>query len=772
MNYFTKSLTYLSILMVPFLFSNIYGQSSKENALKDESAFVNNLISKMNLEEKVGQMTQVTIDVVLKTNPDGTIKEPQEIDLNKLKDVILNYHIGSILNVSAHAYDRKQWFDIISSIQNMSVKQARLNIPCIYGIDAIHGVTYTPGAILFPQEIGMAATFNPELIRKAGEISAYETRASYIPWNFSPVLDLGLNPLWPRIYETFGEDPYLAKTMGSAIIQGYQGLGNGDSFDKYHVVSCMKHYIGYSFPRSGKDRTPAWMPERYMREYFLPTFQNAILAGSKTLMVNSGEINGIPVHASHYLLTNLLKEELGYSGLVVSDWEDIKALVYRHHIASNFKEAAEIAVNAGIDMSMVPLDLSFAKDMVQSVNEGKVPMSRIDDAVRRILKVKYELNLWKSPIGNPKDYPNFGSEAHRLAAQKTAEESIILLKNENSILPLHKGQKVLVTGPSANTMRSLNGGWSYSWQGERTDEFAKEKNNILEALQKYAGDDIRYVPGSDFEKGGMADDAVQAAKDVDLIVLCLGETSYTETPGNINDLSLPDAQMELAEKLAATGKPIVLVLAEGRPRIINRIEPKTKAIVLSLLTGNEGGDALAKILYGEVSPSGKLPLTYPKYVNSLFTYFHKPSEELGAKTYAGYDPQFEFGFGLTYSTFAYSNLKLSDSLLTNQKPIQVSIDLKNTGSREAKEVVQLYTGETTSSLSPDGKRLRHFEKVSLAPGETKTLHFQVESKDLSFIGLNDKPVMESGNYKLMVGDKVTHFKYLDGSDRVRVLDRF
>lgn len=756
--------------LICFLYIFLSGAISAQTHKKSNSnAFIENLIQKMTLEEKVGQMTQVTLDVISKRESNGRLSEPQTVDPDRLKEAILKYKVGSILNVGAHGFNREEWYSIISSIQNQSFQDTRLKVPVLYGIDAIHGVTYTNGSTLFPQEIGMAATFNPDLIFRAGEISAYETRASYIPWNFSPVLDLGMNPLWPRIYETFGEDPYLAKTMGSSIIKGYQGKG---PIDKYHVVSCMKHYIGYSYPKTGKDRTPAWIPERYLREYFLPTFQSAIAAGSRTLMVNSGEINGIPVHASKFLLTQLLKEELGFTGLVVSDWEDIKGLVYRHRVAKNFKEAGEIAVNAGIDMSMVPYDYSFATNLIQSVKEGKVSISRINDAVRRILRVKYELNLWKNPVGNPADFPDFGSAEHTEAALKTAEESLILLKNQNGILPLSHSTKILVTGPTANTLRTLDGGWSYTWQGERTDEFAKGKNTILKAIQTLGGSNIQYVRGSGFDSKADADSAVSAALKSDIVVLCLGELSYTETPGNINDLRLPEAQLDLARKLESTGKPIVLVLTEGRPRVFHEIESGTSAILLGLFPGNEGGNAIAKVLFGEVSPSGKLPITYPKYTNSLFNYNHKVSEELQAQYFAGYNPEFEFGFGLSYSSFSYSNLKLDDTLLTRTHPLKVSITLTNTGQREAQEVVQLYTQDLFSSISPDNKRLRKFQKISLKPGESKNLSFIIEKSDLNFIGVDNKPTLESGNFKIMVGDKTASFSYKGPDHGPVVLDKF
>jgi beta-glucosidase len=555
---------------------------------------VDALIAKMTLEEKVGQMTEVTSDVVSTTTNDV-----HQIDAAKIKEAILKYHVGSILNVSGHAYDRKHWFEVISAIQQEAA-QDRLKIPVIYGIDAIHGVTYTTGSTLFPQEIAMAATFNKEIAYKAGEITAYETRASYIPWNYSPVLDLGKSPLWPRIYETFGEDPYLIKTMGASIIKGYQG---NDVGDKYHVAACMKHYLGYGDPLSGKDRTPAWIPDRYMREYFLPPFAEAVKAGAKTLMINSGEINGVPLHASKYMLTDVLRGELHFDGIAVTDWRDIEYLHDRHHIAATQKDAVMIAVNAGVDMSMVPYEYSFYNYLIELVHEGKVSMARINEAVHRIIKVKYELGLFERPVGNPDDYPKFGSDEFKQVSVQAATEAITLLKNNNNILPLKKNLKVFVTGPTANTMRALDGGWSYTWQGNQSDKFAANKNTILEAIQQKIGkDNVSYEPGAAFDSLQNINEAVKAAKKADVIVLCLGELSYTENVGNIDDLSLPWAQTQLAMELAKTGKPVILVLAEGRPRIVTQAESLSAATVMTYLSGNEGGDALASILFGDANP--------------------------------------------------------------------------------------------------------------------------------------------------------------------------
>jgi len=735
------------------IFLNIFCACAQSNKpASDLDKKVDALIAKMTLEEKVGQMTEVTSDVV-STTTNGV----HQIDADKIKEAILKYHVGSILNVSGHAYDRKHWFDVISTIQ-AEAAQDRLKIPVIYGIDAIHGVTYTTGSTLFPQEIAMAATFNREIAHKAGEITAYETRASYIPWNYSPVLDLGKTPLWPRIYETFGEDPFLIKTMGAAIITGYQG---NDVGDKYHVAACMKHYLGYGDPLSGKDRTPAWIPDRYMREYFLPPFAEAVKAGARTVMINSGEINGVPIHASKYMLTDVLRGELHFDGIAVSDWRDIEYLHERHHIAKTQKEAVMIAVNAGIDMSMVPLEYSFYNYLIELVHEGKVSMARINEAVHRILLVKYQLGLFERPVGNPDDYPKFGSDEFRQVSVNAATEAITLLKNKNKILPLKKDMKVFVTGPTANTMRSLDGGWSYTWQGEQTDAFAANKNTILKAIQQKIGkDNVTYEPGATFDSLKDVENAVEAAKKADVIVLCLGELSYTENVGNIDDLNLPEAQMQLATELAKTGKPIVLVLAEGRPRIVTKAESQSTATVMTYLSGNEGGDALARILFGDANPSGKLPYTYPRSSNSLNNYYRKNLENGNPDDSHGYNPLYEFGFGLSYTSFSYSNLHLSKPDLKEGETLTITIDVKNTGSREGKESVLLFTSQLYASIAPDFKRLRGFDKIDLQAGETKTVTFSITPKDLAFVNDISKTVTEAGEFKVLIGDQTASFNYI------------
>lgn len=745
-----------TVFCVALLFNAIYTNAQHITPKNSIDKKVDALLAKMTLDEKIGQMTQVTLDVVLKTSG-GKAIQPEQIDPDKIKNAIEKYHVGSILNVSGAAYTREHWHQIISDIQ-AEAAQSRLKISVIYGIDAMHGQNYVQGSTLFPQEIGMAATFNPELVQREGAITAYETRASYIPWDFSPVLDLGRNPLWPRIYETFGEDPYLAKTMGAAVIKGYQG---SDVNSKYNVAGCMKHYLGYSFPLDGKDRTPAWIPDRYMREYFLPSFAEAVKAGAMSVMINSSEISGVPVHSSKYLLTDVLRGELGFKGVIVTDWQDIKYLHDRHHIAATQKDAVLIAINAGIDMSMVPTDYTFYDLLKQLVQEGKVPVSRINESVRRILTMKYKLGLFERPVGNPEDYPKFGSAEFTAVSLKSAIESITLLKNNNNILPLKKDVKVLVTGPAANTMRSLNGGWSYTWQGDFSDQYAVDKNTILEAIRHKLGkNNVEYEPGASFDSLQNIEAAVNAAKKADVVILCLGEHSYAENPGNIDDLNLPSAQTQLANELAKTGKPIILVMAEGRPRIITEAESKSAATIMTYLSGNEGGNALADILFGDANPSGRLPITYPRYPNALVNYYRKNIENGNSDDQHAYNPLYEFGYGLSYTTFAYSNLHVSKPALKDGETLTVTVDIKNTGSREGRESVLLYTREEYASITPDTKRLRAFQKIDLQPGESRTVSFKITPKDIAFVNDVSKTVTEGGEFKIMIGDLTSSFNYV------------
>ncbi|PWD99568.1 glycoside hydrolase family 3 N-terminal domain-containing protein [Marinilabilia rubra] len=729
---------------------------------------VESLLEKMTLEEKVGQMAQITLDKFRES------ADPVKLDEEKLREGLVKYKIGSILNTMKNrARTPEEWHYIISTIQEVATEETRLGIPVVYGIDAIHGTTYTAGATLFPQQIGMAATWNRELVRNGAEISAYETRASSIPWNFSPVLDMGRDPRWPRIWETFGEDVYLTSEMGMQMVKGYEGKDN-DVDDPTHVASCLKHFLGYGVPFSGKDRTPAWIPEMELRERHLPSFEAAIDAGAHSIMVNSGLINGIPTHADHYLLTEVLKGELGFQGVVVTDWADIGNLHGRDHVARTQKEAVKLAVNAGIDMSMIPYTFEFCDRLVELVNEGEVPMSRINDAVRRILNMKYKLGLFDTPVTDYKDYPKFGSDEFEQVAYNSAKESITLLKNKDKVLPLSKEVKVLVTGPNANTMRPLNGGWSYSWQGELVDEFTEEYSTILEAIQSKIGkENVTYVPGVEYDLStkkynveipGDLEQVTAAAADVDYIILAIGENSYTEKPGDLHSLRLSENQIELAKTAIATGKPVIAVLNEGRPRVIGEFVSDLDGLLQAYLPGNMGGLAVADVLFGDVNPSGKLPYTYPMHVNTLMTYDYKPSEH--QKKMAGmYDYesdfaiQFPFGYGLSYTEFEYSDLQLSTNNLSGDETLKISVKVTNSGDRKGKEVVQLYTSDLYASITPDVKRLRRFEKIEIEPGESQTVSFELTAKDLAFVNRKLNKVTEPGEFEVTVGGLKEKFEY-------------
>jgi len=726
-------------------------------------ANVERLLKQMTLEEKVGQMAQFSIEIIAD-------QKTFELKDSVLQRLLVDYKTGSILGTIGNTtHSKESWCALQKKIQEYCLK-TRLKIPVLYGVDAIHGVNYTENCTLFPQEIAMAATFNRSLVHRGAEICAYETRASSVPWTFSPVLDLGLDARWPRIWETFGEDPYLTSVLGVEMVQGYQG-DNPESIDKYHVAACAKHYLGYSVPVSGKDRTPAIISENVLREYHLPSFQAAVNAGLATVMVNSALINGIPVHSSHFLLTELLKNELGFKGIIVTDYMDIINLYKRDKIAVSNKDAVRLAINAGIDMSMIPNDVAFCDDLVALVREGAVKMDRIDDAVRRILKVKMQLNLFERPYDITKEYPLFGSAEFARDSYLAASEAITLLKNINNVLPLSKNKKVLVCGPNANSMRTLNGGWSYSWQGEKAALFTGKYNTILKAIQHKVGEsNVTYVPGVLYNETGKyweeqevsIQDAVQKAEDVDYIVLCLGENSYTEKPGDLNDLTLSDLQTQLANGLAATGKPVVLVLNEGRPRIISKFEDKMAATLMIYLPANFGGDALAGILYGDINPSGKLPITYPRYSNSLINYWHKYSEEqvksAGMYDYeSDYSPLYEFGHGISYTTFAYSDLKVSKKVITADENLQVSVTVTNTGKVAGKESVLLFLSDLYASLAPDMKRLKGFEKINLQSGESKTVKFILTQKELSFVTIDNKSIVEPGDFELKIGDQKARF---------------
>jgi len=721
-------------------------------------------LKKMTLEEKIGQMCEITVDVV--TDFPGS-KEGFKLSEAMLDTVIGKYKVGSILNVPLSVAQKKEvWAEAIRKIQEKSMKE--IGIPCIYGVDQIHGTTYTLDGTLFPQGVNMGASFNRELVRRGAEISAYETKAGCIPWTYAPVVDLGRDPRWPRMWENYGEDCYVNAEMGVAAVKGFQGE-DPNHIGEYRVAACMKHYMGYGVPVSGKDRTPSSISRSDLREKHFAPFLAAVKAGALSVMVNSGVDNGMPFHANRELLTEWLKEDLNWDGMIVTDWADINNLCTRDHIAATKKEAVKIAINAGIDMSMVPYEVSFCDYLKELVQEGEVPMSRIDDAVARVLRLKYRLGLFEHPYWDIRKYDKFGSAEFAAEALQAAEESEVLLKNEGGILPLRKGTKILLAGPNANSMRCLNGGWSYSWQGHRADEFAGAYHTIYEALcDKFGTQNIVYEPGVTYapykndnwweENEPEIDKAVKAAAGVDVIVACIGENSYCETPGNMNDLTLSANQRNLVKALANTGKPVVLILNQGRPRIINDIVPLAKAVVNVMLPGNYGGDALANLLSGDANFSAKMPFTYPKYVNMLPNYDYKSCENMGQMggnyNYdAVMDVQWPFGYGLSYTTYAYRNLRVDRTEFVASDELVFSVDVTNTGKVEGKESVLLYSKDVVASSTPDNIRLRNFEKISLKPGETKTVTMKLKGSDLAFVGYDGKWRLEKGDFIIKCGDQ-------------------
>ena len=713
------------------------------------------LLSRMSLKEKVGQMTQITLDVITKGKDQYTSYQPYQLDLKLVKYAIREKKIGSVLNTPSSPLSRQDWFSVVDTLQKEAAKTPH-QIPILYGIDAIHGVNYTLDATLYPQQIGLAATFNTALVKELAQMTAYETRASSIPWNFSPVLDLGRNPLWPRLWETFGEDVYLSTVLGKAMIEGYQGtLGDPNT-----VASCMKHYLGYGAPISGKDRTPAWIAERELRQYFLPAFTEAVKAGAATLMINSGEINGTPVHINKYLLTDVLRDELGFEGIAVTDWVDINYLHTRHKVAPTIKDAIRMTINAGVDMSMVPHDFEFAELLIELVKEGNVSEERINSAVSRILKVKMQLDLFNHPVTHPEDYPDFGSAKFVALSKKAAVESFTLLKNKNNLLPLKKNTKILITGPTSNSMRPLNGGWSYDWQGETVDKYTQHKNTVRKAFE-HPGTNV-FSQGVSYDGENNIQEAVQAASGCDVIVLCLGENSYTETPGNTHSILLPKDQVDLAKALAETGKKIILVLFEGRPLIFNEIEPLVDAVFMGYLPGNEGGDALADLVYGTENPSGKLPINYPKHPHSFVNYNHKHSDNISVPHYyeSDYDQQFEFGDGLSYTTFAYSNLRLDKKKMTLEEKLKISVLIQNTGHYTGKETVLLYISDLYASITPEVKALKGFQKIELAPGEQKKVSFTITQKELSFVNADLVTIAEPGDFEVHIGPLTEKFELI------------
>ena len=722
-------------------------------------------LQKMTLEEKIGQMCEITIDVV--TDFEASMKHGFVLDKAKLDTVIGKYKVGSLLNVPLSiAQPKEKWAEAIKQIQELSMKE--IGIPCIYGVDQIHGTTYTLGGTFFPQGVNMGASFNRDLVKREAEISAYETKAGCIPWTYAPVVDLGRDPRWSRMWENYGEDCYVNAEMGKASVIGFQGE-DPNHIGPNHVAACMKHYMGYGVPVSGKDRTPSSISRSDMREKHFAPYLEAVRQGALSVMVNSGVDNGMPFHANKEYLTKWLKEDLNWDGMIVTDWADINNLCTRDHIAATKKEAIKIAINAGIDMSMVPYEVSFCDYLKELVEEGEVPMSRIDDAVARVLRLKYRLGLFDKPYWSTEDYPKFGSEEFAQAALQAAEESEVLLKNEGGILPLAKGKKILLAGPNANSMRCLNGGWSYSWQGHRADECAQAYNTIYEALcNKFGKENIIYEPGVTYapykndnwweENTPEIEKSVEAARNADVIIACIGENSYCETPGNLTDLNLSANQQNLVKALAETGKPIILILNEGRPRLIKDIEPLAKAVVNIMLPGNYGGDALANLLAGDANFSAKMPYTYPKHINALATYDYKPCENIGQMggnyNYDSVmDIQWPFGFGLSYTTYKYSNLKVDKPQFTADDELTFTVDVTNTGSVAGKESVLLYSKDLVASSTPDNIRLRNFEKISLNPGETKTVTMTLKGSDLAFVNYYGQWTLEKGDFKVKCGDQ-------------------
>ena len=752
------------ILLSISLLALAYTASANVPVIKSDpkiEAQVEQTLKKLTLEEKIGQMMELVTDLFGANDKNGVFY----IDEHKTDSILSRYKIGSILNApNTCAPTAKQWEKYIAQIQKISMK--RIGIPCVFGLDQNHGSTYTQGGTLFPQNINVAATFNREIARRSAEATAYETRAVSVPWTYSPTVDLGRDARWPRIWENFGEDCYLSSEMGKEMVYGFQGE-DPNNIDQYHIATSMKHFMGYGVPWTGKDRTPAYISPADLREKHFAPFLAGLQAGALTVMVNSASVNGVPMHANKEFLTGWLKEETGWDGVLITDWADINNLYTREMVAKDKKDALRIAINAGIDMIMEPYSCDACGYLVELVKEGKIPMSRIDDACRRVLRMKYRLDLFKNPTQKLKNYPKFGGEEFAKLALEGATESMVLLKNEGNILPLQHGKKILLTGPNANQMRCLNGGWSYTWQGHRADEFAGKYNTIYEAFcNEYGKENVILNQGVTYNEKGkyweenepQIQEAVAAAKDADVIVACIGENSYTETPGNLTDLWLSENQRNLVKALAQTGKPVILVLNEGRPRLIADIEPLAQGIINILIPGNMGGDALANLVSGKSNFSGKMPYTYPKEINSLANYDFKKSEEVGTMEGA-YDynakitQQWGFGYGLSYTTYKYSNLKVSQSDFRHGDIIKVSVDVKNTGKVAGKESVLLFSSDLIASIVPDGRRLRAFDKVELQPGETKTMTFELKADDLAFVGWNGKWRLEEGDFKLMIADQ-------------------
>lgn len=731
---------------------SLYAQAIKPRSVDEK---VDSLIALMTLEEKAGQMTNLGLMAIAEGDYWIT-RDTVKLDPEKMRDLLLEKHVGSVQNLGTYPFSKEEWRKNIDAIQDLVMSESRLKIPNLYGIDAVHGANYTKGSTLFPHQLALAATWDPELARIAGEITSYEIRASGIPWNFSPVLDVCKQPQWGRIFETFGEDTYVASIMGEAMIQGMQGESIANP---YRSAVCLKHFIGYGLPASGKDRTPVYMPEHLLRQICLPPFKRAIEEGVSTVMINSGSVNGVPCHADKYLITEVLKGELGFEGFVISDWEDVTNLISNHQVAKDEREAVKLAVNAGIDVCMEPYDASFATYLIDLVKAGEVSNERVNDAVKRILKVKYELGLFEKQQTNSEIYPKFGSEEFAEAAYTSAQNSITLLKNNADILPLPKNKRVLITGVAANSINYLNGGWSRTWRGLDTAFNDTGKKTVYEAfVDKLGNENVTYLQGTTYDKDVNTQLVAQAASNADYIVVCLGEIPATEKPSDIEDLTLPQAQLNLVKTLATSQKPIILVLIEARPRIITEIESLASGVIMAYLPGNEGGRAIADVVFGDVNPSGKLPITYPRFTGSIWSYDHTKAEERDVNFgYNAFNPLYEFGHGLSYTSFEYSSLKLNKDTFNFNDNIEISVEVKNTGKRKGAEVIHLYSSDLVASMVPAVKQLRRFAKVNLEPGESETVKFTLNHEDLSFVNRNNQTVTEEGEFKISISNWSKNF---------------
>jgi beta-glucosidase len=710
---------------------------------------INQLISQMTLKEKVGQMINIGLPTVL-TGGYWDVRDSAVFDTQKIHKFIVEYGVGSIHNTPGYPPSKEDWYRIIKTIQDSAMQHTRLKIPVLYGIDNIHGANYVNGSTLFPHQIAMAATWNTDLSEINGEITSYESRSASLPWNFNPNADIAINPLWGRIGESYGEDPHLVAEMTNAYTIGSQKNNLSDSTA---TAVCVKHFLGYGAGRNGKDRANALIPESYLRQYFLPPFEKVIESGAMGIMVSSNAVNGIPCHSNTYYLTDILKGEMKFNGVIITDFADVPNLVDPHLTASDMKEATKQAINAGIDLVMNPYDADIADVIISLVESEEIKMDRIDDAVRRVLRLKFRLNLFEVPYNNPANYKEFAIEKHRLSNYKMASEALTLLKNQENILPLPENKKILVSGYAANSINVLNGAWSRSFLGRDTLYNDPNKWTILDAIRNEVGDhNVEFVAGTDYLTDINTDLAVEKAKNSDYILVCVGEIPATEKPSDINELDLPEAQQNLIRKLAETKKPIILVMVQGRPRIIREIEPLSSAILMAYLPGDEGGKAISDVLFGKTNPSGKLPYTYPKYTGNAVTYYHKKTDIRDANWgYDGFYPQFEFGFGLSYTQFEYSNLKINKDTISGKEELILSIEVKNTGLREGKETTQVYLKDMVASVSPDSKRLIRFSKTNLKPGETKVLIFTIHPNDLAFIGINNKWIIENGMFEIQVG---------------------